>query len=558
MWTPKLTAPVTSATDYGEQNRDAAVSQAIYSDQCERWLDHWYGGSAQRARLKLMMATRSGAIDEPRRDNPDSSTWAEPYLTDDGRAVRDETTELLTVPYVRAMAEERGVLYSADDLERTYLTPADEIDATTAATLAWYQHPARGGLRAALHLLDAWLVGLRTAGLLVQWCPDLGELSYQVLPPHWFHFWERPDRPCDPRLAYAVAYSEPEARDERGRLIPASAWTAYVRPALPGDPDDAPTRARGYEETGRLVRYMRRGDPWASPWPLPAPESSEVLGDPLMPGYRADGPNPLILAGGFEGDQRIWCPLVLHTAEPLVSGLRLPVADDQSQLGEELDFGLTSVLHTANLQSFGVPVYRGPGDPPDQIGPSHVVHVLDAQGDFYFRAPAADVGGHLEAVHRLAQIAAVLRHLPADTFTYQPPSIETGPAKNLRRAALIQDRSRRTVDAELAEHRRFDLERLLHNAHGVRPDRPEIPLTTRLVVRWGELAAPVDWTRRLGEMSQELSMGLSDLVDLVAERHGVDRVEAQRRITQRTPQAAAPGTPEGGDTMPETASEARE
>lgn len=548
--------------------RDLAVEQSRFSEQCERWLDHWYGGSAQRARLKLQLATRAGSIDEPRRDNPESTTWGEPYLTDDGCAVRDEKTELVTFGYVRAMAEERGVLYAADDLERIYLDVEGQVDAATTATLAWYQHPARGGLRAALHLLDAWLVGLRTVGLLVQWCPDLGEISYQVLPPHWFHLWERPDCPCDPRLAYAVAYSEPEARDDRGRLIPASAWTAYVRPALPWDPADAPTRARGYEETGRLVRFVRRGDPWSTPWPLPGPDSREILADSEMPDLRADGPNPLVLAGGMDGGSRIWSPLVLHAAEPLVSGLRLPIADDQSQLGEEIDFGLTSVLHTANLQSFGVPVYRGPGDPPTQIGPSHVVHVLDAQGDFYFRAPDAEIGAHLEAVHRLAQIAAVLEHLPADTFTYQPPSIETGPAKQLRRSSLIQDRSRRTVDAERPEQRRFELERLLHNAHGVRPDRPRIPEEIQLVVRWGELSAPANWTTRLAEMREELAMGLSDLADLVAERHGVDRAEAERRIEQRTLQATATDTPtateptmeddsmRGGD-MPDMAGEAR-
>lgn len=555
--------PSISVLDFGPGPRDAAVQQQLFAVQAERWLDHWYGGSAQRARLKYQLATRAGSADEPRRQDPFSDEdEADRYLTDDGEAIRDETTELVTLRYVRALAEERGVLYASDDLERIYLHPDGERDVETARQLDWYQHPARGALTAHLHLIDAWLPGLRTVGLLVHYCEDLEEITYQVLPPHWFHWWERPDHPTEPRLAYAVAYSEPEVRDQRGRPIPASVWTCYVRPAIPGDPPDAPTRLGDYAETGRLVRYARRGRPWSEPWPIPPPGNSEILPDPDMPGMQADGPNPLVLMGGMQGGRRIWSPLVLHAAEPLTAGMRLPIADDQSQIGEELDHGLSGALHTANLQSYGVPVFVGPGDPPRQIGPSHVVHVQDSGGSFSFASPAGRPLDHIETIHKLASLASVFEHLAADTFTFQPPSIETGPAKQLRRASLIQERARRVIHAEQPEQRRFELERLLHNWHARRMGRPKIPEDTTMEIHWGELATPVDWNLRLQEMAQELKLGISTPVDLLMERHGVDREEAERRIREReagisdmmrqqTDISSAPDTPSGGDaTMP--------
>lgn len=503
----------------------------MFAAACERWLDHYDHGAGQYDRLKSTVIRRCGSGREPRADQGDAGDL---YLTDAGHAVIREETELLPLGYIQALARELGVLYATDGLERVYTSPAGQEDTVARQWLRWYQHPARGGLTATLHLLDRWLTGLRTVALLLNWEDDLSEITYQALPPHWVWWWECPRQPGEERLAYAVAYSEPEARDERGNLLPESAWTAYVRPALPSDPWDAPTRGP-YERTGRLVRYRRAGVPYASPWPLPEVDSLEVLADQDQPDGRADGPNPLVQMGGWSQGRRIWSPLVLYAAEPLTTatGLRLPVAEAQCQLAEELDFGVTAALHTANLQSFGQPVYRGAGDPPRELGPQTVVHVQDAAGDFYYRSPDGEPEAHLRAIHLITALGAVLESLPPDTFSYQPPSIETGPAKKLRRSALIQLRASRTIQAERPEQRRFEIERLLHNAHTGRTRRPLIPWDTELTVRWGELAQPVDWAGRLQEMETELRLGLTELVDLVGERHGLDRTEAERRLAAR-------------------------
>lgn len=297
-----------------------------------------------------------------------------------------------------------------------------------------------------------------------------------------------------------------------------------------------------------------------SPWPIPAQGSTTILADPDMPDGVADGPNPLVVDGGFRDGRRVWCPIVLHHSEPLVGGLRLPVADDQAQLGEELDLGLTSALHTANAQSHGVPVKIGPGELPERIGPSNPVDLVDIGADFKFVAPPGKAGEHIDALRRIAGLAATFEHLPPDHYSDQPPSIETGPAKQLRRAELIAQRARRTVDAERPEARRWELERVLHNAHGITDQRPVIDWEVRQIIHWGELATPVDWGQRLTQMTQEQALGLSDQVDLVMERHGVSREEAERRVKampkppapqQTTPgQPTAPERPRGGQKPP--------
>jgi len=221
----------------------------------------------------------------------------------------------------------------------------------------------------------------------------------------------------------------------------------------------------------------------------------------------------------------------LHTAEALIDGFRLPVADDQCQLGEELDHALTGALHVANLQSHGVLVKIGAGDLPEKIGPQSPIELMEG-GDAKYIAPNGDPKTHLEVAHTLAKIAGVFEHLPPDTWQLDSPSIETGPAKQLRRAALIAHRTRRIVDAERPEQRRFEIERVLHNTYGVSAQHPRIPDGTTLHIHWGELAVPVNWAARLAEMSQERTLGLTGQVDQVMERHGVTRREAERRLVE--------------------------
>lgn len=566
LWPRGVISPAQPIYAGGDSERDLATQDRIYADQCERFLDHWYGGRARRERLKDALVRRSGTVIDPREGGDDDEDVARVILSEDGTAIREESTELATISYVRKICTELGVLYASDDLERVYLTPADEVDEGTKAILDSYHGPSRGALTARLHLVDGWLPGLRTVGLLVDYCQDTREIIYTVIPPHWLAVLPRPDHHLSLRLAYAVAYVEPEAQDADGKPIPGAVYTAYVRPALPSDPTDAPTRGP-WEQTGRLVRY-RTGGVGIGPWPLPDSSTPQgraaIIEDPEEVDGLAEYVNPIATTyrGWDPPRSLVWQPIVLHHAEPPVESLRLPVADHLCRMGEEIDCGISDALSTAALQSYGQPVYKGAGTPPEVVGRRHTVHVLDPAGDYGFASPGSQPQAHLEAIRTVAQMGASCEDLPYDLLADHPASIETGPAIRLRRHALIQARARRTVDATKPETRRFELERVLHNALGT---APRIPDTTRLVVHWGELAVPTIWGERLQEMQLERALGLSSLVDQIMERHGVAREEAERRAAESSGEdsevvsldaVGVPGAPADAGAPPEVAANA--
>lgn len=501
--------------------RDDAADRQIYDATCETILDYWAGGLAQRATLQDELGHRLGEIRDPRK----GSTVKDQPESDSGRVIREGRLELYTVPFLRSIAESLAVLYAADDLERVYAAPgAVAPDATTAATIGWYHEAAR--LAPRLHQLDALLVALRTVLLLVRWCPDLGRLTYDLIPPHWVWVLDHPAHPLEPSLAYAVAYAE---GSRNGR----TAWTVYVRPALQGDPPSAPTRDPEYAETGRLVRFVRDGAPWGSDGKLPAGDD---------PGVAENGPNPLVGIGGFNGTSRLWSPLVWHWAEPPIERLWLLPADDLARANLELDVGLSMLAYVANMQSYGQPVLTGGGKRPRALGPSTLIEIDDPSGSFEFASPAAPLDAHRHTIRELLQIQAMLRHLSPDSYSITRPSISTGPAKLLEQAALVEARWRRTLIADGWESERFALERLLHNAYGVAPGRPPIPDDEHQVVRWGELRVPIDRAAQVQRLAQEIGARISSRLDAVMEVWGLSREEAALKIADDDQRAAPPPT----------------
>jgi len=513
-----------------------ALEGEAYAEAVEEWLDYWARGIAQLDRLKTTIVSRSGVQRDAR--DPESN-YAGDYdasppgeglsLTEDGRAVRDETTELVTCGFAQRIAKDLGVLYASDDLERIYCHPDGTLDDIATEILGWYDHPGQGALEAHMHLIDAHLVGLRVMGTLVSWLDDLKEVEYEPLFPHWIAVMPHPRHRRKLDLAYAMAYREDTVLVEDGIPQPADVWTVYVRPELPSDPPGAPTR--GYP-MGRMVRYSCGSQSVRDdPWPIPPPGDPSILAG-------ADGDNPVAAAGWKMA--RVWSPIVLHYAEPPMEHWRLPVASHLCAANSELDVGLTDVLHTVALQLYGQPVYTGPGDPPKVFGRSNVVHVQDPAGSFKFETTGAQPLDHLEALRKVVQLLGIFEGVPSDTFLDQPPSIETGPAKLLRRAELIQERSKRTLQAEVSEQKLFRLKRAMHNAWGL---SPKIPWDTTLEMHWGELVTPVAWSDRLAEMQIEKSLMITDVEDMIMERHGVSREEAARRLAQMDGEPDPPKEP---------------
>lgn len=497
---------------YPQSERAQALDRATYDETCEEILDYWAGGLAQRSLLQQEMIRRLGEVRDPRQASTEKNQSAE---TSAGRLIREGRLELWTVPFLRAIAEALGVLYAADDLERIYSRPGGSPDATTATTIAAYHEQAK--LSPRLHQLDAMLVSLRTVLLLVRWCPDLGRITYDLIPPHWAWVTTHPSFPLEPRLAYAIAYAE-------GGRSGSTVWSAYVRPALPGDPADAPTRLPGFETSGRFVRYTRDGAPWGADGQPPAPGAANIL-----PG--GDRPNPLVSIGGMEAGRRLWSPLVWHWAELPFEGLFLLPADDLARTNLELDVGLSTLAYVANLQSYGQPVRRGGGSKITALGPSTLIEIDDANGAFEFVTPDAPLDSHRQTIRELLQIQAMLRHLAPDSYSITRPSISTGPAKLLEQTALVEARWRRTLLADSWEADRFELERLLHNAYGASAGRgPVIPDDVHQVVRWGELRVPVDRAAQVRRLVQEITAKISSRTDAVMEVYGLTREDAERKI----------------------------
>lgn len=478
--------------------RDLVASRLTYERHCEDCLDYYLSGAAQRLHLQGELARRLGEVAEPRELATDTSNRY--ASTDSGRVIREGRVELVTAPLLRAVIDSIAVLYAADDLERTYSIDG-ELHEDTARVMARYHRDA--SLPAICHQLDALVCLLRTACQLVRWSPR-GGMTYANLPAHWVHVYSSAEWPLDPSQAVAIAYAEAAGSN-------VNRWCTYVRPAHDGE---AENEIHASYPEGALLRYERRG----SPFPVPAPGDRSVI---------EAVENPIVAIGGMA--RGLWSPLVWCWAEPPLEDVFLPPQHDLVRANLELDCSLSLLAYVANLQSAGQPVITGSASLPPALGPSCVVQIDDPAGRFEYVAPKADLAGHIETITRLVSVQSALRHLAPDQYSTTRPSVQTGPAKLLEQAGLVESRWRRTLQADQWERQRFDLERLLHNAHG---RGPRIPDDVELAVRWGELRVPIDRNAQVARIAQEIALGVSSRVDAAMEILGVDRTTAERHLAR--------------------------
>lgn len=519
-----------SGEDAGPRRLDAA-QRGLYEELCEEALDYYESGDAQRRHLRAHLIHRYGTQAEPRKAasaSTDTTTELSDAETDDARTIREGRLELITAPLVPSIVDSVSVLYSADDLERKYRAAPDKAteDEHAKRVIGHYHREAR--LPPTLQSVDAYVSILHACCLLLRWCAPRRRIAYSVVWPHLVRVLDHPEWPLDPGLAYAIAYRE------AGTVDGAPIWSCYVRGPLSIDPDDAPTHAF---PKGRLVRFARKGAPF------PLPEAGSGSGAIL-----SDGPNPLIGIGGMAEGRLLWCPLVWHHARPPVETLFPAPASDLVGASREVDLALSWLQYLANTQSHGQAVMVGPGKV-RRLGPGSIVRVDDPSGSFTFHAPGADIAGILESAQRQIQIQALLRHLSPDMYSLTRPSIQTGPAKLLEQAALVEARWRRTLVADGWEADRFDLERLLHNAYGRPTGFAAISWKTRQIVRWGELRVPVDRAAQVTRLLAEIGAALTSRTDAAMEIYGLPREEATehlRRVDEEAAPKQAPKPAEAG------------
>ena len=491
------------------------MQRSVWSALCERALDYLESGAAQRLHMREELMRRIGSAKDPTQDPSSPGAIQE---TDAGLTIRLGEMEQVTVPLVQSVVQDLAATYAADDLERLWSAPGQEPDPTVAATMSWYHK--RGGLAPSLIEVDELVALLRLGFLCVRWAPGLGHITYDIMPPHWVYVLPHPQWPLDHRLAYAVAWPEGGA-DDHGEAT----WIAYQRPPLEGDPLDAPTHAF---QAGRTVRFKAR----AEPFPLPKPGHKAIL---------EDSDNSLVAIGGMDGRRFVWNPLVWHQAKKPIVDLWPQPADDLVQANHELDISLTWLQYVTNCQCHGQPVVTGSGDQIRAFGPQSLIR-LDEGGTFSYVSPNANVTAALEVLQKLTQVQCMLRSLAPDSYSLQRPSIQTGPAKKLEQSKLIDARSRRITIADQWEYDRFEIERVLHNHHGVKTERPAIPDEVEQTVRWGELRVPVDRMEQTARLKAELDAQFISIVDAIMESQGVDRPTAESMARR-----AAPGVSIGDD-----------
>lgn len=483
--------------------RDVAQKRGYYNEICEKLLDYWNGGAAQKLWLQSELVNRFGEERDPR-ENPINDE-EQVLINDEARVIREGRLELFVVPFLKAVVEQLAVLYAADDFERLYTNDDDRsVDAVIKA------YHKKGKLTPKLHLVDAWTMLFRMVVLQARWCEDLGHIVYDVLPPHWVWILKHPAFHLEHRMAYAVAWSEKEGSSEHPNQ---TIWCAYQRPPVDSDPADAPTWLYPY---GRCVRYAKSDNPW--PIPTVDIDPNSIIEERI---------NEFVEIGGMDDKRMIWHPLVFHWAEPPTEDIHMVPAEDLAQANLELDVGLSLLLYVANTQSAGIPYMTGGGSPPRKIGPTTLVTIDEPTGSFGFASPGANIGGHLEVLKSLVQIQSMLRHLAPDTYSLQRPSIQTGPAKMIEQYSLTESRYNRTLMADASETERFELERLYHNAYG---NGPDIPWETEQTTRWGEMRVPMDLNQLVTRLGQEIDLGISTLEDAVMERYGLSREAARAKL----------------------------
>jgi hypothetical protein len=472
--------------------REQAIQPERYSEAVNEILDYWAGGDPQRIRLRAALLSRFGVDLDPRQPNADLQNRRDTVAGENerGRDIRLGLVEQRTVPLLRSCAEHLAVLYAADDLRRVYVG-ADGRPDENASDVLGDMHD-RGYLAPTLLLLDALVCVLRTCCLLVRWCEPLRCLVYEIVYPHLVRVDNDPTWPARPDLARAVAYSEVS---EEGQ----TAWVAYLSPRFHGG-------------KGGIARYRA-----SDAFPIPS--------------------TAVVEPSGFDGPS--WSPLVWAWAEPPVGACFLPPWTDLASENLELDCALSWLAYLANLQTCGIPVSHGScSHVPSALSPTQPWHFDDPAGGLDFAKPGADLATALSVAEKLMQVGALMRHLAPDAVTMDRPSIQTGVAKLVEQAPLVEARNRRALMGSRWEADLFRAERSVLQAFA--PPELQIDQGTRLVMAWGELRVPVDRQKQLAELKAAVDQELITLDDAIAEFWGVSREAATAKMKEIRASRGAP------------------
>jgi hypothetical protein len=512
----------------------AQGERLAYEGQVRAILE-WYDGRG-RDQIKAAYKVRYGL--RRRAANAEAGTPEMYVKSTIADMIDNDMTEVVQLGLLRAVCDKLGSLFSYDTQRWQYYGE----DGEEIPDLADLVGEARriGGFATAMIRADRTAVAAKYGAVRIHWRDGL---RYAAIDP----------------TDIAVLYGDSVREGEGGEAIPVDttdledASAVIMREATQAEQistavvmDDGSTRRMTTGSTsglavysawvgrcedlpaGRYVRYQADASSFLS---IPDIGASGIV-------YEHPDGNPLTALQNSDGIEAVPCeyPFVVLTGGYVSS---LQDAPDDQLLWNDIDMSLSlsRSLTAAMVNARGVTAIK---NPLGRMLPTTIeegcVALQEDQEIIKLSNPAGAAREAMEATFGLARVVGASYGVPMDNLRADgAPSVESGIAILLRQLPLEEARRMRATMNSGAVSRLWDIERTMLNAYG----GETIPDTVTQQWVWGNFTPPIDLEAMSRRHEAELRIGTIDLADAVAERHGISRAEAERKIAAMNEAKAA-------------------
>jgi hypothetical protein len=220
--------------------------------------------------------------------------------------------------------------------------------------------------------------------------------------------------------------------------------------------------------------------------------------------------------------------------------------DDQLFMSDiDLSLTVSRSLTAACVNARGVTAITNPlGRTLPQTIEEGCVSLNEGQTLEKLSTPTGAARESMEAAYGLARVIGASYGVPLDALRSDgAPSVESGVAILLKQIPLEEARRQRATENAGNVQRLWEIERTMLNLYG----QAGIPDDVRQQWSWGSFTPPLDLEGMARRQAMELQNGVIDLVDAIAERHGLTRTEAEAKLQTmedaKATKAAANPTP---------------
>jgi hypothetical protein len=182
-----------------------------------------------------------------------------------------------------------------------------------------------------------------------------------------------------------------------------------------------------------------------------------------------------------------------------------------------INLTLSNLYHLQKMQSFGQPVLRSAFDYPANMiaGPEQILQIRDADGQFTYESPNAQLSDVRDIVEYLMKSAATLNNLSPGTFSTEVNQL-SGIAKKIEELPLIQFTAEQQSLYAAYETDLFEVSRAVWNNHA-RHD----PISEELkqVVTFVPLDFPSDPGAELDALERRIALGITARWEAIKDEH---------------------------------------